>query len=391
MVNRVVLFVMDSVGIGALPDAEAFGDVGVNTLGNIALATGGLDLPNLQGLGLGNIDGIKGVTAVDAPKGAYGRSDEVSNGKDTTTGHWELAGLHVTEPFNTYPEGFPEEIISAFEEKVGRKVLGNKPASGTVILDELGEEHMKTGYPIVYTSADSVFQIAVHEEIIPLEELYKMCEIAREIMTGDHAVARVIARPFVGNVGAFTRTPNRRDYSLDPFGETLLDIAKTAGLDVIAVGKIEDIYNGHGVTEAIHTKDNMAGIDATIDYLKKNNRGIIFTNLVDFDAKYGHRRDAVGYKKALEDMDQRIPEILNAMGPKDVIIFTADHGNDPTYKGTDHTREYIPIVVYGDAIKGNVNLGTRKSFADIAATISDLLEIDNTGKGESFKNMIIKD
>ncbi len=390
MVNRVVIFVMDSVGIGALPDAEAFGDVGANTLGNIVKASGGINLPNLRKLGLGNIDGLVGVEAVENPTGAYGRSDEVSNGKDTTTGHWELAGLHVTEPFQTFPDGFPKEIIDEFEAKVGRKVLGNKPASGTEILDELGEEHVKTGNPIVYTSADSVFQIAAHEGVIPLEELYKMCEIAREIMMGEYTVARIIARPFEGEVGKFTRTPNRRDYSLSPFGETLLDIAKKAGLDVIGVGKIEDIYNGHGITEAIHTKDNMAGIDATIDYLGKDNKGIIFTNLVDFDAKYGHRRDPIGYKNALEEMDRKIPEMLEKMGPNDIIIFTADHGNDPTYKGTDHTREYIPIVIYGNAIKENVNLGTRKSFADIAATISDLLDIPSTGKGDSFKNLILK-
>ncbi|WP_034327473.1 phosphopentomutase [Alkaliphilus transvaalensis] len=391
MINRVVLFVMDSVGIGALPDAADFGDVGANTLGNIALTTGGINMKNLRNLGMGNIDGLKGIEPIENPKGAYGRSEEVSNGKDTTTGHWEMAGLHVIEPFQTFPDGFPPEIIEKFESKVGRKVLGNKPASGTVILDELGEEHMKTGNPIVYTSADSVFQIAAHEEVIPLAELYKMCEAAREIMMGEYAVARIIARPFSGEVGAFNRTPNRRDYSLDPMGETILDFAKTAGLDVIGVGKIEDIYNGRGITEAIHTKDNMAGIDATIDYLKKNNRGIIFTNLVDFDAKYGHRRDAIGYKNALEEMDARIPEILDHLGPRDIIIFTADHGNDPTYKGTDHTREYVPIIVYGDMVKENVNLGTRKSFADIAETIADLLEISGTGKGESFKDLILID
>lgn len=390
MINRVVLFVMDSVGIGALPDADAFGDTGANTLGNIAVASNGLYLPNLQSLGLGNIDGLKGINPIEDPMGAYGRSEEVSQGKDTTTGHWELAGIHVTEPFRTFPEGFPEEIIQAFEEKTGRRVIGNKPASGTVILDELGKEHMETGNVIVYTSADSVFQIAAHEEVVPLEELYRMCEIAREIMMGDYAVARIIARPFVGEPGSFERTPNRRDYSLEPFQETLLDIAKDAGLDVIGIGKIEDIYNGRGITEAIHTKDNMAGIDATIEYLKKDNRGIIFTNLVDFDSKYGHRRDAHGYRKALEAMDERIPSILMNLTPNDVIIFTADHGNDPTFKGSDHTREYIPIVVFGEKIKENANIGTRKSFADIAATISDLLDIPNTGKGESFKDMILK-
>ncbi|KAB3532524.1 phosphopentomutase [Alkaliphilus pronyensis] len=390
MVNRVVLFIMDSVGIGELPDAKAFGDVGANTLGNIAEATGGLNLPNLQKLGLGNIDDIKGVDKITEPIGAYGKAMEVSNGKDTTIGHWELVGLHVKKPLRTYPEGFPKEIIDEFERRIGRKTLGNKPASGTVIIEELGKEHMETGYPIVYTSADSVFQIAAHEDVIPLDELYKMCQIARELMMGDNAVARIIARPFIGQPGGFSRTSNRRDYSLDPFGKTVLDIAKEDGLDVIGIGKIEDIFNGRGITEAIHTKDNMDGIDQTINYLNRDNRGIIFTNLVDFDAKYGHRRDPHGYRAALEEMDARIPEILESMKADDIIIFTADHGNDPTYKGTDHTREYIPIVIYGKAVRANINIGIRESFADIAKTISDLLEIESTGNGNSFKEMILK-
>ncbi|SCY98982.1 phosphopentomutase [Alkaliphilus peptidifermentans] len=390
MINRVVLFIMDSVGIGALPDSENFGDVGVNTLGNIATATGGLNLPNLQKIGLGNIDGIMGIDPIANPLGAFGKAMEISNGKDTTIGHWELVGLHVKKPLRTYPDGFPKDIMDAFEAKIGRKTLGNKAASGTVILDELGKEHMETGFPIVYTSADSVFQIAAHEEIIPLDELYKMCQIARDLMMGDHAVARIIARPFVGQPDSFSRTSNRRDYSLDPFGETLLDIAKNKGLDVVGIGKIEDIFNGKGITEAVHTKDNMDGIDQTINFLNSDNKGIIFTNLVDFDAKYGHRRDPQGYRMALEEMDSRIPEILNCMKSGDIIIFTADHGNDPTYKGSDHTREYIPIVIYGSSIKSNTNLGIRKSFADIAKTISDLLEIPDTGNGDSFKNLIIK-
>lgn len=390
MIDRVILFIMDSVGIGALPDAENFGDVGANTLGNIAISQGGIDLPNLQRLGLGNIDNIVGIEPVQSPLGAFGRSSEVSHGKDTTTGHWELAGLHLTKPFQTFPEGFPMDIIDVLENKIGRKVLGNKPASGTAILDELGEEHMKTGHPIVYTSADSVLQIAAHEDIIPLEELYSMCKIAREIMMGDNAVARIIARPFIGEPGNFVRTSNRRDYSLDPSGETVLDIAKKEGLDVIAIGKIEDIFNGKGITHSVHTKDNMDGIDKTIEYIQKDNNGIIFTNLVEFDSHYGHRRDPKGYKKALEEMDKRIPEILDAMKDGDIIIFTADHGNDPTYKGSDHTREYIPIVIYGKQIKNNINIGTRKSFADIATTISHIFEMPSTGKGESFKDLIIK-
>ncbi|WP_335617856.1 phosphopentomutase [Clostridium formicaceticum] len=388
--NRVVLFVIDSVGIGALPDAEKFGDVGANTLGNIAKAEGGLHLPNLISLGLGNIDGIVGIDPIEAPLGTYGRSEEVSQGKDTTTGHWEIAGLHLTKPFKTYPDGFPDAVIKAFEEKIEKKTLGNKAASGTAIIEELGEEHLQTGYPIVYTSADSVFQIAAHEEVIPIEELYQICKIAREIMMGDHAVARIIARPFVGSLGSFTRTSNRRDFSLNPPEETVLEIAKKEGLDVIAVGKIEDIFNGQGITEAVHTEDNMDGIDQTIHYLKKENKGIIFTNLVDFDSKYGHRRDPKGYKQALEEMDKRIPEILKSLKKEDMIMIVADHGNDPTFKGTDHTREYIPILIYGEGIQANVNIGTRKSFADIAATISDILNIPTTGKGESFKNLMIK-
>lgn len=389
MVNRIILFIIDSVGIGELPDADKFGDVGANTLGNIALSQGGISLPNLQRLGLGNIDNIKGVEPIKSPLGAFGRAAEISNGKDTTTGHWEIAGLHLKEAFKTYPQGFPKEIIRELESRIGRKVLGNKPASGTVILDELGEEHMATGKPIVYTSADSVLQIAAHEDVIPLEELYSICKIAREIMQGDNAVARIIARPFIGNPGNFIRTPNRRDYSLDPFGKTVLDIAREQGLDVISIGKIEDIFNGRGISQSVHTRDNMDGIDKTIDYIEKNNRGIIFTNLVEFDSHYGHRRDPAGYKKALEEMDRRLAEILSAMKEDDLIIITADHGNDPTFKGTDHTREYVPIVIYGKKVKAGVNIGTRESFSDIAATISHIFKMPSTDKGESFKDLIL--
>lgn len=390
MINRVILLIMDSVGIGALPDAEEFGDVGSNTLGNIATNQGGISLLNLQKLGLGNIDNIVGLEPIESPLGSYGKSLEVSHGKDTTTGHWEIAGLHLEKPFNTFPEGFPKRIIDELENKTGRKILGNKPASGTAIIEELGKEHIDTGSIIVYTSADSVLQIAAHEEVIPLDELYDICKIARDIMTGDDAVARIIARPFIGKLGNFNRTSNRRDFSLDPAGETVLDIAKKEGLDVIAIGKIEDIYNGKGITEAVHTEDNMDGVNQTINYIKKDNKGIIFTNLVDFDSKYGHRRNPKGYKEALENFDSRIPEILDTMKDDDIIIFTADHGNDPTYKGSDHTREYIPIIIYGKQVKENINIGTRKSFSDIAATISDIFKIQSTGKGESFKKLIVK-
>jgi len=390
MINRVIILVMDSVGIGALPDSENFGDVGVNTLGNISKVMGGIRLPNLVKLGLGNIDGIEGVDSSTNPIGSYGRSMEISNGKDTTTGHWEIAGLYIKEPFNTYPEGFPEGIISKFEELTGKKALGNKPASGTEIIEELGEEHMKTGNPIVYTSADSVFQIAAHEEIIPLDELYKMCSIAREILKGEDQVARVIARPFVGELGNFVRTANRRDYSLDPFEKTILDYTSESGYDVIAVGKIEDIFNGKGITEAVHTKSNMDGVDKTIEYLGTDSKGIIFTNLVDFDSKFGHRRNPEGYKEALEELDERIPEILDGLKDNDMLIIIADHGNDPTYKGTDHTREYVPILVYGKNVKAGVNLGTRETFADIAATIADILDVKEPKIGTSFKDLIMK-
>lgn len=390
MINRVIIFVMDSVGIGALPDAEKFGDAGVNTLGNIARASETFNIPNLTKLGIGNIEGLDMLKRTDEPTAAYGRSGEVSNGKDTTTGHWEMAGLFLEEPFQTFPDGFPEHIIREFEEKTGRKVLCNKPYSGTEVIEDYGVEHMETGNVIVYTSADSVFQIAAHEDVVPLDELYSMCEVAREIMMGENQLARIIARPFIGEPGHFERTPNRRDYSLNPFDKTVLDNAKEAGLDVQAVGKIVDIFNGQGITQDVHTKSNMDGVDWTIKYLNQASRGIIFTNLVDFDAKFGHRRDVAGYRQAIEELDSRIPEILAALNDDDIIIFTADHGNDPTYKGTDHTREYVPILVYGKQIKAGAEIGTRKTFADIAATTADILGIQAPPFGESFSSIILK-
>jgi len=389
MVNRVILFVLDSMGIGALPDAETFGDIGVNTLGHIA-ASGAFHIPNLTKMGIGNIEGVDEIPSVSNPIAAFGRSKEASNGKDTTTGHWEIAGLKIDTPFKTYPNGFPDAIMRVFEEKTGRKTLCNAPASGTEIIEKLGEQHMKTGDLIVYTSADSVFQIAAHEEVIPLKELYHYCEIARELLRGEEQVARVIARPFIGKPGAFERTSNRRDYSLKPFGKTVLDYAKEAGLTVKSVGKIYDIFDGEGLTHEIHTKDNMDGVDQTITFLKESFKGIIFTNLVDFDAKFGHRRNVLGYKKAIEELDARIPEIISAMNPDDMIIFLADHGNDPTYKGTDHTREYIPLIIYGDAVKAGANIGTRETFSDVAATVSDILGINATPNGVSFKKDILK-
>ncbi|MGL5314245.1 MAG: phosphopentomutase [Peptostreptococcaceae bacterium] len=389
--SRVVWVIIDSVGIGALPDSKAFGDEGVNTLGNIVKAHNDIKIPNMIKLGIGNIDGADFIEGIENPIGVYGKCAEVSQGKDTTTGHWEMTGVLVETPFKTFEDGFPKEIIDEFEKRTGRKVVGNKPSSGTTILDEYGEHQMKTGDVIVYTSADSVFQIAAHEEIIPLDELYKMCQIAREIMMGDNAVARIIARPYVGpKAGEFIRTSNRRDYSLNPFEPTILDTIKESGLDVIGVGKIEDIFNGQGITEAIHTKDNMDGVDETINYIKKENKGLIFTNLVDFDSKFGHRRDTKGYKEALEEFDARIPEIIDALNDDDILIINADHGNDPTYKGTDHTREYIPVLVYGKNIKQGVNLGIRNSFADIGATVADILNVEAPKAGESFKNDIVK-
>jgi phosphopentomutase len=390
MINRVILFVLDSVGIGALPDSEKFGDIGVNTLGNIAKSTDDFKIPNLRKLGIGNIDGVDYIEAAPSPIGAYGRSLEASNGKDTTTGHWEIAGLYIEQPFKTYPDGFPKYIIDEFEAKTGRKVLCNKPASGTVVLEELGEEHMKTGNPIVYTSADSVFQIAAHEDVIPLDELYRMCQIARDMLMGDDQVARVIARPFIGEPGNFQRTSNRRDYSIKPFQKTVLDYAKEAGLKVKAVGKIVDIYDGEGITDDVHTKDNMDGVDQTLNYMKDDFEGILFTNLVDFDAKFGHRRDVAGYRNAIEEVDARLPELMGAMKSNDLMIILADHGNDPAYKGTDHTREYIPLLIFGDQVKAGTNIGTRKTFADVAATVSDILGISSTPYGTSFKSEILK-
>jgi phosphopentomutase len=390
MINRVIWIVLDSVGMGALPDAEKYGDEGANTLGNVSKVMGGLNIPNMESLGLGNIEGMQGVNKVENPTGCFGRFAEMSNGKDTTTGHWEMVGIYSEKPFPTYPNGFPKEIIDEFEKAIGRQVIGNKPASGTAIIEELGEEHIKTGKPIVYTSADSVFQIAAHEEVIPIEELYRICEIARSILKGDHAVARVIARPFIGEPGNFTRTANRRDFSLVPPHATLLDNLKNAGLDVIGVGKIEDIFSGQGITEAVHTKDNMDGVDKTLEFMQKDNKGLIFTNLVDFDMKWGHRNNAEAYGKGLEEFDSRLPEIFKAMKDTDILIITADHGCDPTTPGTDHTREYVPFIAYGKPLKNNVDLGTRKTFSDIGQTVADIFKVEPIKNGESFLNKIIK-
>ncbi|WP_342525758.1 phosphopentomutase [Chryseomicrobium sp. FSL W7-1435] len=385
--KRVHVIVMDSVGIGEAPDAKAFGDEGSNTLVHTAEAVGGLHLPNLQQLGLGNIETIPGVEAVSEPLAFYGKMEEASVGKDTMTGHWEIMGLHVDQPFKVYPNGFPQELIAQLEEKTGRKVLGNKPASGTEILDELGKEHMETGAIIVYTSADPVLQIAAHEEVISLKELYEICEIARELtLSEEFLVGRVIARPFLGEPGNFQRTTNRHDYALKPFGRTALNELQDNGLDVIAIGKIDDIYNSEGITEAIRTKDNMDGMDKLHEVMLRDFTGISFLNLVDFDALFGHRRDPKGYASALEAFDVRLTDTLQLLRDDDLLIITADHGNDPTMPGTDHTREYVPLLVYSKQFAAGKELPTRATFADIGATLTELFKTNPTSYGTSFSS-----
>ncbi|MCB0197703.1 MAG: phosphopentomutase [Anaerolineae bacterium] len=390
-VNRFIVIVLDSVGIGELPDAADFGDVGSHTLGNMAREVGGLQMPFLEALGLANIAILEGVIPQTEPMAAYGKMAEVSAGKDTTSGHWELMGIHLLRPFPTYPDGFPPEVMDRFSEAIGRGWLGNYPASGTVIIDTLGEEHLATGKPIVYTSADSVFQIAAHEEIIPVDELYNICRIAREILRGKHEVSRVIARPFVGAPGSFQRTPNRHDFSVVPPEPTLLDIMKEAGLMTYAVGKIEDIFDGQGVTDAVHTIDNMDGVDKTIATMRdRRERGLIFTNLVDFDAQFGHRNNPEGYANALAEFDQRLPEIIDALADDDILVITADHGNDPTTPSTDHSREYVPILLTGKPVRLGVNIGVRETFADLAATIADILQVPAPPAGTSFRTQILE-
>ncbi|MFC7391494.1 phosphopentomutase [Scopulibacillus cellulosilyticus] len=388
--ERIFLIVLDSVGIGEAPDAEKFGDKGADTIGHIAEKMNGLKLPHLETFGLGNIrNDIKGVTPVEHPKAHYGRMQEASNGKDTMTGHWEIMGLKIENPFITFPDGFPDELIRQLEEKTGRKVIGNKPASGTEIIKELGAEHMETGALIVYTSADSVLQIAAHEDIIPIDEQYRICEIARELTKDEkYMVGRVIARPFVGEPGQFERTANRHDYALKPFGHTVMNELKDQHFDVIALGKISDIYDGEGVTEAIRTKDNMDGVDKLLTVMDKPFHGLSFLNLVDFDAKYGHRRDPIGYGEALEAFDRRLPEILGKLTDKDCLIITADHGNDPTHAGTDHTREFVPLFVYYNGIKEGHEIPLRHTFSDLGATISDQFDIPMPEHGTSFLDEI---
>ena len=383
--KKVHVIVMDSVGIGEAPDADKFGDAGSNTLGHIAEKMNGLNMPNMEKLGLSNIRELKGINKTEKPAAFYGMMQEASVGKDTMTGHWEIMGLNIDTPFKVYPEGFPAELISKLEEATGRKVLCNLPYSGTAVIDDYGPEHMETGAIIVYTSADPVMQIAAHEEVIPVEELYKICEIARELtLDAEFLVGRVIARPFVGQPGNFTRTSNRHDYALTPFGRTTMAEMKDSNLDVIAIGKISDIFNGDGVTEAIRTKDNTDGMDKMAEVVRRDFHGISFLNLVDFDANFGHRRDPIGYGQALEEFDRRLPEVMEALSADDLLIITADHGNDPTFPGTDHTREYVPLIVYSPRFTAGAELELRETFADIAATIADNFNIAAPQFGKSF-------
>ncbi|EUJ38599.1 phosphopentomutase [Brochothrix campestris] len=384
--KRIHVIVMDSVGIGEAPDAAQFGDFDVDTLGHIAREKKGLNLPNLAKLGLSNIKQIEGVPQTDTPLGYYTKMQETSAGKDTMTGHWEIMGLFIDTPFRVFENGFPAELIGKIEAFSGRKVIGNKPASGTEILEELGEEQLQTGALIVYTSADSVLQIAAHEEVIPLDELYRICEYCREITREDpYMLGRIIARPYLGTSAAdFTRTPNRHDYALKPFDKTVMDHVKDGGLDVVAIGKIADIFDGEGVTKAIRTQSNMDGMDKFVDVLKSDFHGMSFLNLVDFDAVYGHRRNPIGYGDALEAFDARLPEVFANLAEDDLLIITADHGNDPTYKGTDHTREYVPLLVYSKALKEAGELPLRGTFADLGATVAANFTVKMPDYGTSF-------
>jgi phosphopentomutase len=387
--RAVCLIVLDSAGIGGAPDAAAFGDEASATLPNIARAVGGLSLPNMAALGLGNIVDIEGVTPARAPAGAYGSMIETSPGKDTTTGHWEIAGIVLDKPFPLYPKGFPPELVKDFEHRAGVEILGNYAASGTEIIKDLGEDHMRTGKPIVYTSGDSVWQIAAHVDIVPLERLYEMCVIARELLTGEHEVGRVIARPFRGAPGAFERTADRHDYAVPPPSDTVLDEIKAAGLEVRSVGKIYDIFAQRGFTHTHPTRSNDEGITASIEELKATERGLIFANLVDFDQAYGHRNDPNGYAGALEAFDRRLPELLAALGRDDVLVLTADHGNDPTTPSTDHSREKVFVLATGHCVTSGVNLGERSSFTDLGATVADLLGVTSATPGRSFAPLLV--
>src|SRR4030066_42336 len=389
MLKRVVLLVLDSCGIGELPDAAEYGDEGSNTIVNIAKAVGGLKLPHLEKLGLGKIDKILGVSNDYPTIGNYGKMAELSVGKDSTAGHWEMMGLVLKKPLPVYPKGFPQNLLGDFEQQIGSKTLGNYAASGTEIIEKLGPKHMETGYPIVYTSADSVFQTAAHEEIIPVERLYEICKIARKLLTGEHSVGRVIARPFIGKPGSFKRTANRKDFSLEPLKETILDQLKAKNFKVVGIGKIEDLFGGRGITDSCHTVDNQDGVKKTLQALKRNDYGLYFATLVDFDTLWGHRNDPIVFASGLQQFDSLLPEISEHLKEDDLLIMTADHGCDPTTPSTDHSREYVPLLVYGKKLKSNMDLGIRKTFADIGATIAEIFGLKGTGIGESFLKQIL--
>ncbi len=391
MGKKVILIVTDSLGVGAMPDAAEYGDAGADTFGHIWQHCGRIDMPNLLRIGWGNMPEVSFHNlAIYDPEANVGKCAEASKGKDTTTGHWEIAGLPTDVPFKTYPNGFPQDFMEAYQKAIGIECLGNYPASGTEIIEVLGDEHEATGKPIVYTSADSVFQIAMNVDKFGLDTLYHYCEVARKMLVGDWACGRVIARPYIINAeGKRERTSDRKDYSVTPPGDTILDMIKNAGKMVYAIGKIHDIFNGKGVVKSVHTTSNMDGIDKTIEAMREDFEGLIFTNLVDFDAKYGHRRDPEGYARCIEEFDARLPEIMKEMVNDDVLMICADHGNDPTAPGTDHTREYIPIITWGHTLKYGAEIGIRDSFGDIGATICELLRVPFTGVGTSFKKQIV--
>jgi phosphopentomutase len=388
-VTRVILIVLDSVGVGELPDAASYGDEGSNTVGNIA-RTAGLKVPTLRRFGLDRVVALGGAPNSATPVAAYGRMAEASPGKDSVTGHWEIAGLVLERPFTVFPKGFPRPIVQAFEKRIGRGTLGNKAASGTAIIDELGPEHMQTGKPIVYTSADSVFQIATHEDVIPVAELYRYCEVAYDLVAKRHGVGRVIARPFIGAPGSFQRTANRRDFALTPFAPTLLDRLKDAGHRVVAIGKIEDLFAGRGMTSAVHTRSDEHGMDEIEKAMRSTPAGLIFANLVDFDSQYGHRNIPEGYAANLERFDARLARLLPSLRDSDLLVITADHGNDPTTPSTDHSREYVPVFVYGAGVKAGVDVGTRSTFADLGQTIAEIFSVGPLDHGTSFLRQIVE-
>jgi phosphopentomutase len=391
LMDRVILMLLDGVGVGALPDAHDYGDEGTDTLGNLARAVGGIEVPELERLGLGWIEQIEGVARVRHPAGSFGKMREQSAGKDSISGHWEIAGIILREPFPTYPRGFPPEVVEPFQRAIGRVVLGNVPASGTEIIERLGREHLSTGSPILYTSADSVFQLAAHEDVIPVEELYRYCRIAREQLVGAHLVARVIARPFVGTPGSFRRTERRRDYSVVPPQQTLLDILLEHGESVVGIGKVDELFAGRGLSDKVHTVESGEAIDAALRAMREIDRGLVFVTLVEFDMLWGHRNDCQGFQSALEAFDRRLPELLGLFGERDCLFITADHGNDPTTPSTDHSREYVPLLAAGPRIARGRDVGIRDSFSDLGASIAEALGAGPIPNGRSFFREIVHD